>query len=413
MRPRLLALLSLVALVALSARPGEAATLGEVLASRSLAPPPDVVPFLGRTVEAMLDDEHGLLLFFAAGGQVHATRLERASQRWTTAPLVWPAAEGGHARPLEADDACWSRPRIERFPGGFVAVTHINPSAACTIVLGPHLAVRGGLFGWPVAMLADGRIVYQRNQVHFAAVHPVALGLFDPRTPAEVDLYPRKPYQAVRAAHIARIRAVYTSAWCQPRNHPCDPEVFDEHMGSPVVADAGADALAFVVSWENTAGWSEGERWRFEAFRELRAALARWDGRGGPPEDLFRSLVAGLARTRNLGREGDVAAALGGDPALRDLLRAALATPPAAGQEHRTWLISLDARWADAETWRRLGRAAEVPEEVTEVVYVYTGLRRPETMTYRELLRRDFEATFGPGAPLRALEPGVLQRLFP
>ena len=34
-------------------------------------------------------------------------------------------------------------------------------------------------------LLTDGRLVYQRNQVHFASVHPVALALFDPRKRAE------------------------------------------------------------------------------------------------------------------------------------------------------------------------------------------------------------------------------------
>ena len=46
------------------------------------------------------------------------------------------------------------------------------------------------------------------------------------------------------------------------------------------------------------------------------------------------------------------------------------------------------------------------------VVYVYTGLRRPDAMKYRELLRRDFEARFGVGAPGRALEPDVLRQIF-
>ena len=111
-----------------------------------------------------------------------------------------------------------------------------------------------------MATLADGRIVYQRNQVHFASVHPVALALFDPRRPGNVPVYPRKPYQAIRSAHIARMRATYTEAWCNARNHPCDPEVFDEDVNSDVLANARGDALAFVMAWDNTAGWSDVER---------------------------------------------------------------------------------------------------------------------------------------------------------
>ena len=78
----------------------------------------------------------------------------------------------------------------------------------------------------------------------------------------------------------------------------------------------------------------------------------------------------------------------------------------------RSWLEVLDARWADAATWRALARAVAVPDELTEVVYVYTGLRRPGTIRYRELLRRDFEARFGAIPLSRALEPDVLRRIF-
>jgi hypothetical protein len=302
---------------------------------------------------------------------------------------------------------------VERFPGGFLARAHINPSAECTVVLGPDLAVRGVLAGWPVATLADGRIVHQRNQLHFASFHPVALALFDPRRGTDLTLYPRKPYGAARAAHVARMRSVYSPAWCNAHNHPCDPDTFDEHVNSLVVTDARGDALAFVMAWDNTTGWSDAERWgKLEAFRELRAALGRWDGRGEPPAELHRNLAAGLARMRNLQANAHVAAALANEPTLAALVGPALTSRPAPGQDERSWLVALDGRWADPETWKRLGRAVTVPEEFTEVVYVYTGLRRPETLKYRELLRRDFEVRFGPGAPRRALEADVLRQIF-
>jgi hypothetical protein len=177
--------------------------------------------------------------------------------------------------------------------------------------------------------------------------------------------------------------------------------------------DARGDTLAFVMAWDNTTGWSDALRWgRLEAFRELRAALGRWDGQGEPPAALHRSLAAGLARVRNMKGEAHVAAALADEPALGGLVQSALTGRPAAGQDERSWLVALDARWADADTWKRLGVAVAVPEEFTEVVYVYTGLRRPDTLEYRELLRGDFEARFGPGAPRRALEPDVLRRIF-
>jgi hypothetical protein len=417
MERSLAGLLPVLVLLAGAPAPVAAETLADLLTSRGLPPPAagraevDAEPL--RTYQ-VLDDERDVLVVYVTGAgdstRLHAARWERASKAWTRATLQWSA--GGGALALEAA-WCRSSLALGRAPGGFVVTAHINPSAECTIVLGEDLSVRAVLAGWPVVTLADGRIVYQRNQVHFAAVHPVALALFDPRGPGDVTLYPRAPRQKIRREHVARMRATYTATWCNVHNHPCDPERFDEHVAGPVVADARGEALAFVMAWDNTTGWSDAERWgRLEAFRELRAATAGWDGLGDPPASLFRALSAGLARTRNLGGGAHVAAALSGEPALRDLVAAALAAPRAPGQDEQSWLMAQDARWGEAETWRRLGRAVQVPAEFTEVVYVYEGLGRPETTTYREILRADFEARYGSGAPGRALEPDVRRRIF-
>jgi len=340
---------------------------------------------------------------------VQAARFERATRRWTAAPVDWPGAADPVALPAEW---CRSGLALDRFPGGFLVRAHINPSAECTVVLGPDLAVRGVLAGWPVAALADGRLVYQRNQVHFASFHPVALALWDGGA-AETTLYPPRPARGLRRAHVDHLRGAYTADWCRAHNHPCDPELFDERVSGRVAADAAGDALAFVVAWDNTAGWSDAERWgRLEPFRELRAALPGWDGAVAPPDPLFRALAAGLSRARNLAAEDHVAAALAGEPALRGLVGAALAAPRTPGQDERRWLTALDPRWGDVGTWRDLARAVAVPAEDTEVLYVYAGLRPPATLQYRELLRADFEARFGPGLPDRALAPDVLRAIF-
>jgi hypothetical protein len=414
MRGRVLGVLAALALVT---APATAETLGGLARTRGV-PLPDHAATADQPLRAyqVLDDARDLLVVYVGGegeaARLHAARWDRATRAWTAARLDWPAPAAGRP-PALAVEHCRSGLAIDRFPGGFLVRAHINPSAECTIVLGPDLTVRAVLAGWPVATLADGRIVYQRNQVHFAAVHPVALALFDPRRP-DLALYPRQPYGPARAAHVDRMRAAYSPAWCAAHNHPCDPDGFDEHVSGEVVTDPGGDALAFVTAWDNTTGWSDTERWgRLEPFRELRAGLSRWDGHGAPPAALYRDLAAGLARARNLQSEAHIAAAMAAEPGLGPLLAAALASRPAAGQDERSWLVALDAGWADARTWQRLGRAVTTPDEFTEVVHVYAGLRRPDTMRHREVLRSDFESRFGPGAPRRALEPDVLREILP
>src|SRR5262245_20118811 len=260
-------------LVALAGAPARAETLGELLRSRGLVPPAELAPGLAETVHSpqVLDDGRDVLVMYSldAGpaGRLFALRYARASGEWTSAPIGWSQGD----LPL---DACRGGLALERFAAGFLAIAHINPSAECTIVLGPDLAVRAVLAGWPVARLPDGRLVYQRNQVHFASFHPVALAIHDPRGGADIALYPRRPYQAARVAHVARMRRAYTSQWCVAHNHPCDPDLVDEQMVGDVAVGAGGDALAFGVAWDNTAGWSDAERWgRLESFREFRAAL--------------------------------------------------------------------------------------------------------------------------------------------
>ena len=313
--------------IAALVHPASAETLGEVLRARGLAPPPQIAGLdLPLDSYQVLDDARDLLVVYAVQGRdeppLLAAHLERASGRWSGYPISLTAARG--AEGAVAGPSCRRGLALERFPAGVLIRAHVNPSAECTIVLGRDLSVRAVLAGWPVVTFADGRLVYQRNQVHFAPVHPVALGLWDPRRPRDdVSVYPREPYQAVRRAHVELMRARYTDDWCRVRNHPCEPDRFDERLAGEVVADARGDALAFVLAWEV----------------ETEAA--------GPPAP-------------------DASAA----------------------------------------------RGVTTAEPMTEVVYVYSGLRRPGTMRHRELLRRDFEARFGPGLPRRALDADVLRALF-
>jgi hypothetical protein len=403
--------LSVCAVVA-TAAPTAADTLAEVLRTSGVTPPKTLVdldrPLASHVVAA---DGSALIVLYdrgAAGGppELVLLRLGPGGVPPRRVQVVWPrsAPDGLDARTCARIDS------LDRRAGALVATAHVNPSASCTLVFGPDLRLRAVLPGWPVATLPDGRLVYHGNQVHFASVHPLALRLFDPSRVIDAPLHPRKPYRVIRLGHIARMRQVYTPAWCAARNHPCDPEVFDERLTGDVRFDSRGDAIAFVVSFDNTAGWSDADRWgRLEPFREIRAASGSWDRRGMPPPVLADGLAAGLSRARNLGAEAHVSTALASDPDVRDLVLAVLAALPAPPADRTRWLATLDPRWNEPEIWVRLLRLVDGPDELTEVVYVYTGLTSPGPPRYRELAKSDFDARFG--SLEAALEPAALRAL--
>jgi hypothetical protein len=126
--------------------------------------------------------------------------------------------------------------------------THLTPSASCTLILSPGLALREVLYGWPVGMFADGTVIYQHSQVHFAPTHSAELSVYEPGSGASRRIYPLRPFQRIRQEHVSRHRIVYDDPdWCNRRNHHCDPELFDS-------------AITFVASFSNRELASPGQQ---------------------------------------------------------------------------------------------------------------------------------------------------------
>jgi hypothetical protein len=65
-------------------------------------------------------------------------------------------------------------------------------------------------------------------------------------------IYPPRPPPALRLEHMRKIQALYSPDWCNARNHPCDPERFDERIEGPVEVSDKTDAVAFVAAFDNT-----------------------------------------------------------------------------------------------------------------------------------------------------------------
>jgi hypothetical protein len=138
--------------------------------------------------------------------------------------------------------------RVGRF---FYVELHFSPSAANNVVLTTDLRLRDYLVGWIVAVLPDGRVVYESSMTHFAPTHSPRLFVYEPTSKETRQIYPLKPYQALRLAHIEKARIAWSDdAWCNAHNHHCDPEQFENDIGK-VSVSPDSDALAFGVTFDN------------------------------------------------------------------------------------------------------------------------------------------------------------------
>ncbi len=142
---------------------------------------------------------------------------------------------------------------INHTKNGFYLFAHINPSAGTTIMLSPALEFRDTVFGAFLGDFANGPVVYANSMVHFAPTHPGHVSVYDPTTKSDREIYPMKPYQAIRLAHIAKVKAAYDKLgkdWLRAHNHHGDPEQFSNYIGKAATSDA-TESLAFIASFDN------------------------------------------------------------------------------------------------------------------------------------------------------------------
>src|SRR5262249_39166839 len=145
--------------------------------------------------------------------------VNRKNSEWKSAQLMLGSDQIGHS------ECVGSVLGVHAMPSAFLLDTHINPSAGCLVILDRNLSFRNALYGWYLAALDDTHSVFQRSEVHFAAVHPAELALYDLKTNREISLFPRKPSQRIRSEYTATLRDFYRNhqEWCNKNNDPCDP----------------------------------------------------------------------------------------------------------------------------------------------------------------------------------------------
>jgi hypothetical protein len=115
----------------------------------------------------------------AADGRLHALHVRAFDKRARTwRSVVYPQPIG-------------SVVDIRHGGGVFYIVGHESPSGGPLLVLTDKLARRGTLDGWPMLVLKDGRLVFNRGMRHFAPTHAEVLAIYDPKHNSERTLFPR------------------------------------------------------------------------------------------------------------------------------------------------------------------------------------------------------------------------------
>lgn len=238
-----------------SSAPPKEPTLGEVLGAAGLKHLALAVQDLDQPVTsyAALNDRNVYLIAYY--WDLPSGRLEdplrvltfnRQTEEWKSTQLMLGSDQIGHS------ECTGSVLSAHALPNVFLLDTHINPSAGCLLILEHNLAFRNALYGWYLAAVGDTQIVFQRSEVHFAPVHPTELALYDLKTNRETSLFPRKPFQRVRAEYAAKLGDFYRThqEWCKENNDPCDAESVDSTLEGEVAISVPQHALAFVISYD-------------------------------------------------------------------------------------------------------------------------------------------------------------------
>ena len=237
-------------------------TLREVLAADGLTAANRTLPNLDKRItsgESLNDSARYVVAYYLDNGTgVRSSPMfidvyDRKVRTWKSAVVTGNGFQINAAgSPMSGELCLGSVLGIEASAESFFLDTHINPSAGCLLILSQDLKTRAALFGWYLARFSDDSVVYQRGEVHFAPVHPVELALYNWRTGREVALFPRKPFQAVRLAHILRLREFFSTReeWCKTNNDPCDPEQMDSSLVGDVATNDSEHVLAFMISYQ-------------------------------------------------------------------------------------------------------------------------------------------------------------------
>ena len=302
---------------------------------------------------------------------------------------------------------------------------HTNPSAAYTLVLTKDLKFQTVLCGWLEKIFDDGTLVYHNSQVHFAPTHSAEISIYNPHTKVDKKIYPAKPYSKIRTEHIRKVKAAYEKIgddWFRNNNHHMDPERFNNHLRSEVTIDNEKRSLSFVIGYDNKDYWSDQNKLKSRSFRELNKSLKKYPIETPLPDMLFYYLAADLGRIKRMKLpcshstqdhvcthkpEDTVLALFDDQPDIRKMLQVAFNTPKPKGKDTRKHFASLDTKWENQETWKKITKIIHVPQEYTEVLHVYENIDADEIKVSETLVSSETIKASSISNPRSAKTPDV------
>jgi hypothetical protein len=293
--------------------------------------------------------------------------------------------------------------------------THVNPSASYTLVLTTKLDYLTTVHGWPLAIWPDGLLIYQNSEVHFAPTHYTEISVFDPRQKRTWLIYPRKPYQPLRAQHVEKVRAAYQKRgeeWFRQNNHHGNPELFDNYLSGQVAANPSSRAVAFRIAYDNTDTWELAEKLKLQRFGLLARGLEGVPIAPRPAASAFDALAEWLNYVRRGNLQKEFLDLFRSQPALQEMLRKGLEIPERSEESWLRRFSSLDSRWESHEVWAKMREVLATPPETTEVIGILRNVDRQPDIECREILASDYEQRFGDLPLEELLTPARLKEVF-
>ena len=228
--------------------------LAEVLQQESIPFPPISIPHLNALITSyatLNDSREFLIAYYLADpkteilrGPLFITRYSKLTGQWQHVAL-----DSQRVEEL-SKSSFWIGSVLKASHKGnrYYLALHLGPDAGCLLILKDDLSLEDALLGWAQGWFKSGAVLYTKNMIHFADVHPETLWLYDPDTRESKQLYPQ-PHDPFSDAFSTRLERVINNDRCRVRNWGCDPQRFTSDLASLEIND-DAHSLAAQIRFE-------------------------------------------------------------------------------------------------------------------------------------------------------------------